>query len=188
MTDIETNIDQVLMSAQAALAREVTHGPLLMRSDAKDLHDFIAEYRETHRQREARAKQTFRIVEAEQGVAAFAETAGSTVAPEHVRVATTLMRLAEIDPATFTGNGRALDVVAKRIAISAVYWLAVKWISKPSWPEAARAMGLSNHSTLITRVRMAGAHMPAIRSLYDAAKAHHEMRPWEEVAEAIRVR
>jgi len=37
MTDIETNIDQVLMSAQAALAREVTHGPLLMRSDAKDL-------------------------------------------------------------------------------------------------------------------------------------------------------
>lgn len=184
-----TDIDSILLSAQSALARESTHGPLLMRADATDLHDMIRMYRQVRMEREQKATHAVRVVEAERGLAAFDADVTGAVRAEHADVAATLVRLSGGTPGMFEDSSRSPAIVEARVAVTAVFWLAVKWQVQPSWPESARALRSANHSSLISRVNSAPKHMEAIRRLYDAARASGlAMREWNDVVEAVRNR
>lgn len=184
-----SNIDAVLLSAQSALAREASHGPLLMRADATELHDMVAMYRQVRMEREQKAAHAVRVVEAEKGLAAFDADVTGAVRTEHADVAATLVRLSGGTPGMFEDSSRSPAMVEARVAVTAVFWLAVKWQMQPSWPESARALRSANHTSLISRVKSAPRHMDAIRRLYDAARAAGlAMRDWNDVVEAVRNR
>lgn len=185
------DIDEVLLAAQKALAVEASEGPLLMRDDAKELHDMMQMYRQVSFEREAKAAQTKRAAEEELSRAAYGTPlrgASTTVPAEHASIAGSLIAKAGGGPDLFASGGRSQDTVKARVAVSVVFWLAVKWKLKPSWPEAARVLGASNHSSIITRVAMGHHHIKAVRALYDAARAEHELHDWNVVIEGLRNR
>jgi hypothetical protein len=187
-----TNIDGVLLSAQSALAREASHGPVLMRSDAQELHDMIQTYRMVSMEREQRAALKFRIAEAERGIAAFEAAIPASVPRHHAHAAATLARLASPDVDVLGGHGKHHDAVAARVAITTLFCLGVRWSIRPSFPEATAALRSGNHSNVITRLRQAHKYMGEggpIHKLHWAAKvAELDMHEWNDVVESVRNR
>ena len=187
-----SNIDTVLLSAQSALAREASHGPLLMRADATELHGMVQMYRQVRMERERHAALKFRIAEAEHGIAAMSDAIPASVPTAHAHAAATLTRLASPDMDVFGSKGKNADAIIARVAVTALFCYGVAWIVRPSFPEATAALRCGNHSNVITRLKQAYRHMGEdgpIRKLYEAAKlAGLEMRDWNEVVEAIRNR